>query len=182
MTNTLSKLSPKKVIYTLSGLAVILLFSLFIENLVHANAKEGKKFGEWVVACNKNDKKNKTCFLSFTLSSKSKDSKNEQFVANFKMGYFGKDKKLQMEQVLPFGINLPAGTTLVANKEAVARGTFLTCEAFGCIALTDLKDSDIATLEKDNGAFIGLFSSNGKQINFPLPTKGMKEGLAALKQ
>ena len=182
MTNVISKLGPSRILYTLSGLAMIFLFSLFIENYVHASPKEGKKFGDWVVVCDKTDKKQKICFLSLTLSSSSKDSKESQFVANFKLGYFGKENNLQMVQVLPFGINLPSGTTIASNKKAIAQGMFTTCQAFGCIAVTSLKDSDIAALEKDKNAFIGVFSSDGKQINFPLATQGMKEGLAALKQ
>lgn len=181
MNNIMNMINTKKILYTLSGLTLLLLFSLFMQNYVYATPKEGKKYGNWVVACEKNNKQ-KTCFLSLTLSNTNKNAKQAQFVANFKLGYFGKEKKLQMIQILPFGISLPSGTTLAANKKAVAQGVFTTCEAFGCIAVANLKNSDITILEKDQGAFIGVFASNGKQINFPISTKGLKEGLEALKQ
>lgn len=181
MNKILSKFNTKKVLFSFSGIALVVLFSLFIQNYVSAAPKEGKKFGDWVVACEKDAKGKKSCFLSLTLTSSTKDKKDAQFVANFKLGYWGNPKKLQMVQILPFGISIPHGATIAADSKALGKAHFTTCQPFGCIAVAELKEKDIATLEKDKKSFVGVFSAEGQQINFPLSTKGLKEGIAALK-
>ena len=155
-------------------------------------AKAGQRFGDWAVACEKEGKKD-VCFLQQVLTSKeeakdSKDSKDKkeepkiQRVAEFRIGYFGGSKELKMIQILPFGTSLQAGTSIILSKDKlIAPGKFTTCQPFGCLAVADLTD-DIETLSTTKeDVFIGIITIEGKQVNIPLSTKGLKDGIDSLK-
>jgi len=180
----MTKLDTKKLLFTLSGLAIITLIVLFARTYnVHASTKEGERFGDWVIGCEKDEKNKQLCFLSQVLTTKNdKDENNPQHVATFRMGYLGKSKDIKMLQILPFGANLQSGTSIILGKDMIiAPGKFTTCQAFGCIAVADLTKQDLDSMINATEAFIGIISVEGKQINITLSTKGLKEGLAALK-
>lgn len=165
-------------------------------------AKAGERFGDWSVVCEKEPTQDgaaqrDVCFLHQTLTSqpspdassdkKDKKDKKEQApvqrIAAFKIGYFGGSKELKMLQLLPFGINLEAGTSIIISKDQeVSPGKFATCEPSGCLAIADLTDSiDKLTAEVDP-IFIKITTMGGKQvIKIPFSIKGLKEGVAALK-
>lgn len=184
------KINTKKALFTLSGLAIIAIIVMFGRTYdVNAAIKAGQTFGDWSVACEKEGKKD-VCFLQQVLTSKeeakdSKDKKNEpkiQRVAEFRIGYFGGSKELKMIQILPFGTSLQAGTSVILSKDKlIAPGKFTTCQPFGCLAVADLTD-DIETLSNTKeDVFIGIITVEGKQVNIPLSTKGLKEGVDSLK-
>jgi invasion protein IalB len=178
------KLDTKKLLFTFSGLAMITLIVLFARTYnAHATMKEGEKFGDWIAGCEKGEKGKQVCFLSQVITSQNeKDDKNPQHVATFRIGYFAKAKELKMLQILPFGTSLQAGTSIILGKDKlIAPGKFTTCQAFGCLAVADLTKQDVAALIDVTEAYVGLISIEGKQININLSTKGLKEGLEALK-
>ncbi len=178
------KLDTKKLLFTLSGIALVTLIVLFGRTYnVHANMKEGEKFGDWFVGCEKGEKNKQVCFLTQVLTSKNeKDEKNPQHIATFRIGYMGKTKDIKMLQILPFGINLQTGTSIILGKDMlIAPGKFTTCQAFGCIAVADLTKQDIDAMVGSTEAYVGVITIEGKQININLSPKGLKEGLAALK-
>lgn len=176
-------LDTKKILFTLSGIALVTLLSLFIQNYVHAAPKEGKKFGSWIVTCEKGEKNKKTCFLTQSLSTPAgEDGKSQQHFATFKIGYVSGSKDLQMIQILPFGLSLQSGSSVILSSDKlVSPGIFTTCQPFGCIAIAKITDKDLSEITKSEEFFVGVMAAEGKQVNIKLDPKGLKEGVAALK-
>jgi invasion protein IalB len=179
----MTKIDTRKILFTLSGIALITLLSLFIQNYVHASPKEGEKFGSWVVACEKGEKNKKICFLSQSVvRAAGEDQKSVQTIATFNLGYFGGSKELQMIEILPFGVNLQSGSTIILpENKLIAPGIFTTCQNFGCIAVAKISNKDLDEIASAKEAFVGILSAEGKQINIKIEPKGLKEGVAALK-
>ena len=187
------KVNTKKALFTLSGLAMIAIIVMFGRTYnVDAAVKAGQTFGDWSVACEKEDKKD-VCFLSQLLTSQAedknskdkKDSKEKpqiQRVAEFRIGYYGGSKELKMIQILPFGTNLQAGTSIILDKDKlIAPGKYTTCQPVGCFAVADLTDVIDTLTSATEATFVGIITIDGKQVNIPLSTKGLKEGIASLK-
>jgi len=174
------RFDTKRIIFILSGIGLITLLSLFVQNYAHA-AKEGKKYGNWVVTCEKG-KNQKNCFLTQSLTSAAEDGKGApQHFATFRIGYVNNSKDLQMIQVLPFGINLQSGSSIILSKDKLlAPGIFTTCQNFGCIAVAKISKKDLQAITKAKEAYVGVLSLDGRQINIKFDTKGLKEGVAAL--
>lgn len=179
----MTKMDTKKILFTLSGIALITILSLFIQNYVYAAPKEGKKFGSWTVTCEKDAKNKKTCFLSQTLTtSGTEDGKNAQHFATFKVGYVQGSKDLQMWQILPFGISLQSGTSIaLSDDKMLSPGIFTHCMNFGCIAISKIVAKDFSEIVKAKEAYVAVLSIEGKRLNIALDTKGLKEGVEALK-
>lgn len=167
----------RKVLFVLTGLALVTFLVLVgRSHYVEAAVKDGQKFDDWSVACTKDGKK-QTCFLSQVLSSKDDP---QQRIAEFRVGYFG-DKVLKMIQILPFGVNLQSGTSIIAGEKLIAPGKFTTCQQFGCIAVTDLSQESIDLILSSATNYVGMISAEGKQMNIVMSNKGLKEGIEALK-
>lgn len=179
----MTKLDTRKIFFTLSGIALITLLSLFIQNYVHAAPKEGKKFGAWTVTCDKGAGKKKSCYLSQAVSQVTgEDKKSVQTIATFNAGYFGGSKDLQMVQILPFGINLQSGSSIIlSGDKLISPGIFTTCQNFGCIAVAKIASKDLDAISKAKDVFVGILSAEGNQLNIQLDSNGLKEGVAALK-
>lgn len=176
----MDKLDTRKILFSLSGIALVTLLSLFIQNYVHAFPKEGKKFGDWVVACEKDTKNKKTCFLVQTMTTNIGDNKNQHF-ATFRLGSTPKSADLIFTQILPFGTSLRHGTSIILSGEKmVSPGVFTTCQNFGCIAMSKITKKDFNEIVKAKEAFLGVMSIEGKQLNINLSTKGLKDGVEAL--
>jgi invasion protein IalB len=171
----------KKNIFITLGIALIGAFVVIGRNSsIYAAVKEGARFEDWIVVCEKHEKNegktSKLCYLSQALT------KDEKKVAEFKIGYFGPEKNLQMIQILPLGVNVGAGSALVVDKEIIAPGKFLACYSYGCLALVDLKDTDLKRLYGKEETFIGVVIADAnKQVNFKFSTKGLKKGIEAIK-
>lgn len=175
------KSSYKKTLFILAGLSIIGASFFFSQsNIVKASVKEGKKFGDWTVSCLKDNNKKPRCFLVQQVTI-TKDDKM-QSVAAYQIGYFGKDKKLSMTQILPLGPNLLLGTAIISSDQLIAPGKFTTCTAEGCYALAEISNQDLDNiLSASNRLLVGFISAEGKQINLPISINGLKEGLLSLK-
>lgn len=170
----------KKTLFIIAGLSIIGASFFFSKsNIVEAAIKEGEKFGDWTVSCVKDDKKKQICFLVQQVTT-TKDDKT-QLVAAYQIGYFGKDKKLSMTQILPLGPNLLLGTSIISSEKLIAPGKYTTCTAGGCYALAEISNQDLDTILSSPNNVLGFISVEGKQINLPISTKGLKEGLISLK-
>jgi invasion protein IalB len=171
----------KKNIFVTIGLALAVSLIFVGKNTAtYAAVKEGARFEDWVVVCEKNeankDKNSNLCYLSQSLS------KDDKKIAEFKVGYFGPEKKLQMLQVLPLGVNVAAGSAIVVDKEVIAPGKFVACYNYGCLAIADLKEADLKKLYSPSDSYIGIFIAEAnKQVNLKFSTKGLKKGIEALK-
>jgi len=168
----------RKALFAITGAALlVLLVVVGRSSYVQAALKEGQKFDDWVVACEKDAKKKQVCFLSQVLSS-AEDPK--QKVAEFRIARFdGKD--IKMIQILPFGVNLQSGTSIISGKDLLSPGKFTTCQPFGCIAVADLTQGDLENIMTNETNAVGVIGADGKQTNIILSNKGLKEGLEALK-
>ncbi|MES2215053.1 MAG: invasion associated locus B family protein [Pseudomonadota bacterium] len=168
----------RKALFTLTGLALVTFLVLVgRSHYVEASPKEGQKFEDWTVTCTKENKK-EVCFLSQALSSKENP---EQRVAEFRVGYFG-DKTLKMIQLLPFGVMLQSGTSIISDDKLIAPGKFTTCQpVVGCIAVSELNKESLDTVLKSTANSVGLLTIEGQQINVVFSNKGLKEGIDSLK-
>ncbi|MCC8398579.1 MAG: invasion associated locus B family protein [Rickettsia endosymbiont of Labidopullus appendiculatus] len=174
----------KRSLFVTVGLAVIGL-GLFLGNpsRVDAAVKEGQKFLDWAVNCTTAADKKQVCFLSQTINS-TKDDK-QQVLAIYQVGYFGsgKTKILKMIQIIPPNVSIDPGTTLIiSSKKLIAPGKYVNCTKDSCQALADISDNDLKTiLSSNDNPSVGFMNSVGQQINLPFSTKGLEEGLKALK-
>ena len=175
------KTQIKQWLFIVTGLVIIgggVFFGKF--QVVNAAVKEAQKFEDWTVVCNKDEQKKQLCFLSQQVST-TKDDK-AQVIAVYQVGYFDKEKKLKMIQILPLGVNLQAGTSIISDKEnLVAPGKYSLCTAVGCHAVAELSDKDLNTILSSATNMLG-FMSEGKQVNLPISVKGLKDGIEALKK
>lgn len=183
------KVNYKKAIFVVAGLLAIgAALSFGKSSPVEAALKAGQKFDDWTIACDNasestNNKKNKqvkqTCYLTQALINK-KDEKTQQTIAVYRIGYFNNAKTLKIMQVLPLGVSLQTGTSIISSEKLIAPGKFTTCYADGCLAVADIKKEDIETMLASKQNFIAMMSIEGKQINLPISPKGLKEGIEAL--
>ena len=86
-----------------------------------------------------------------------------------------------MTQILPLGPNLLLGTSIISSEKLIAPGKYTTCTAGGCYALAEISNQDLDTILSSSNNVLGFISAEGKQINLPISTKGLKEGLISLK-
>ncbi len=171
--------SMRKVLFLITAVALIaFLVIIGRSSYVHASLQEGQKFDDWIVGCLK-DQKKPVCYLSQTLSSASDESKHR--VAEFRVGYFGGDA-LKLIEILPFGVKLHVGTTVISGKELIAPGQYTTCQSFGCIAVADLTKEDIDIIMSNDSNSVAIISVDSQQTNITLSNKGLKEGLEALQK
>lgn len=173
----------KQAAFVIIGLAVVsAAFLISRSNNVQAAKKEGTKFDDWVVSCSPKEAAEGTeqiCLLTQQISTE-KD-KNQEILAVYQMGYFGKEKTLKMLQILPLGVSLEAGTSIVSSKNLIAAGKFTTCTQAGCHAVANITNEDLKTILSNKENSVALMSAEGKQINLPFSTKGLQNGLDYLK-
>lgn len=175
----MTNISLHKALFGLTGIAAIILFVLIGRSpAVYAALKEGQKFDDWAVACEQGADKKQSCFLAQTLNSK--EGETLQQIAQFRIGYFG-TKTLKMLQLLPFGVALQPGTSIISGEKVIAPGKFTTCQPQGCIALLELSKDDLNAIISNDKNFVGVISIEGKQMNIPLSNKGLKEGVSSMK-
>lgn len=171
------KNSVKKVIFISSGLLIItfLFFSTKISLGNVANI-HGKKFGDWVVECSKNEQsKDEICILTQQVTIKQNDQQKP--IALFQIGYFGPKKELKLIQTLPLGIRLDSGTSVISQKKLIAPGKFVTCTTNGCQSVSLLSEEDLSSINSTTENFVAFMGLDEKQTTLPISTKGLKEGL-----
>lgn len=175
----MTNISLRKTLFGLTGAAAIALFVLIGRSpAVYAALKEGQKFDDWAVACEQDADKKQTCFLAQSLNST--EGEKTQQIAQFRIGYFG-TKTIKMVQILPFGVALQPGTSIISGEKLLAPGKFTTCQPAGCIAVVEFGKDDLNTIMSNDKNFVGMISIEGKQMNVPLSNKGLKEGVASMK-
>lgn len=173
----------KKSLFVTAGLAVMGLGLFFgSPSRVDAAVKDGKAFSDWVVKCTTSTDKKQICFLQQSLNS-TKDDK-QQLLAMYQVGYFGsgKTRSLKMIQTIPTDVSITPGTSIISSKKLVAPGKYVSCTKDSCQAIADISDNDLKTiLSSGSNPIVGFMNSVGQQVNLPFSTKGLEEGLKALK-
>ncbi len=142
-------------------------------------AAEQKVYGDWKLACQKSESaKKEVCALQQNITVK-QDEKQVP-VAAYEFTYTDK-KDLKMIQVLPQGVLLQPGTSLIVGEKVIANAKFTVCQNGGCIAVADIAKEDLKLILSKDSVALGMFNSEGKQTDLLVSTKGLKEGLEALK-
>lgn len=157
----------------------VLAMSFGISGYGIASVKPDQKFADWTVVCNGTDKE-KICFLTQQVNNTTEDKKTEA-IAVYQVGYFKKDKTLFINQIVPLGVAIQPGTSIISDKKLIIAGKFTICTNGGCNSLAEISNSDLNQLLSNEKAEVAIMFQDGKQVNLPLTTKGLKEGIKALK-
>ncbi|MDF2965601.1 MAG: hypothetical protein K0Q51_989 [Rickettsiaceae bacterium] len=173
-------MSKRSIFVTLGLACVVVLILIGRNSSIYAAVKDGARFEDWGVVCEKDEsssaKNKKVCYLSQSLN------KDDKRVAEFKIGFFGPEKRLQMIQILPLGVNLNAGSAVLVEQEVLASGKFFACYNYGCLSVADLNADVLKKLYSKSESFVGVVIADAnKQVNFKFSTKGLKKGIEALK-
>lgn len=176
--------SFKKGIFVIVGMAVIVgAFFLSKSSIVQATKKEGKQFDDWQVSCTPKDENSdapQICFLTQQVMIGEEDK--QQLLAVYQIGYFGENKDLKMIQILPLGISVEAGTSIVSSKNMVALGRYTTCTQAGCQAIANISEEELKKILATSENSVAFMNVEGKLINIPLSNKGLEKGLAFLRK
>lgn len=140
---------------------------------------KGKLYGDWKHTCEKlKDSKKTHCNIQQVISNKQDDK--EVPIASYQFSYTDK-KELKLLELLPHGILIQPGSSLIADKELLASGKFTFCQPAGCVAIADVSQGDLVNIYKAAEVSVVVMNTEGQQTGFPFSTKGLKEALAALK-
>lgn len=178
------KTNAKQLTFVILGLLIVTAVFTFSKlNVASAAKTDGKKFGDWQVACTPADEKTKTpevCMLNQQINVTQED-KTQQPVALFQIGYFGPKQELKLIQTLPLGVRIEAGTSIISSKKLIAPGKYTTCIAGGCQAVVSLSNADLKALFSNSENVVAFMNLEGKQLSLPISIKGLEEGLNYLK-
>ncbi|MDQ0534953.1 invasion associated locus B family protein [Azospirillum picis] len=142
----------------------------------------GKGFGDWQSECETPADGKPRCFVSQTRVVQDQQSGQPTRLLKVSVGYLAPDGKPVMVAILPLGIDLRAGAALRIDDGAPLALALQQCLQEGCIANMALDDKALNALRKSKGAQILLRPYNGQQtVAIPVSTKGITDGLAALK-
>ncbi len=173
----------QKLIFVFLGLVTMLcIFLLSKSTHVQASQKDGKKFEDWSVNCNKEDPKaniSSVCLLSQQINITQDNT--QQPLALYQIGYIGPQKELKLIITLPLGVRLDAGTSIISSKKLIAPGKFTVCTQSGCQAVSPVSEEDIKNILSSTDSTIAFMNMEGKQVAIPFSTKGLAEGLKFIK-
>ncbi|NRB10717.1 MAG: invasion associated locus B family protein [Rickettsiaceae bacterium] len=183
------KLSIKQVVFVLTGLIIIsATFFFYKSNYAVAAKKSGKKFGDWTVVCAaqlKDSEESQQCFLMQYFFQKIKDENNKEqnvHYATYQIGY-NQDGAIVMIQVLPQGLAIEAGTSIVSSKDLIATGVFTTCDNNKCQARAIISEEDLKKIVANKQAGVAIMDfATGTQQVIPMHTDGLEKGLKYLQK
>lgn len=176
-----------RIAYIIIFTAIIVMASLLYQYKINANLKDGEKFGDWQAICqNVKDEKGKSvknCFI-VQQAMQTKEDKTQVKISEVQFGYgnYEGKKELLMSIIVPLGVHLPTGVTVIAEgKDLILPAKFLTCSQQGCIAVTNVTKEEKAKLLKSKKLEVAvIINNNKKQIQLPLSNKGLTKALSAL--
>ncbi len=142
--------------------------------------KQDEKFGDWTVACMDGADKKKICFLTQQINNTTEDKKNE-VLAIYQIGRFKGGKDLYINQIMPLGVAVKPGTSIISDGKLIIKGEYTACTTSGCNALAEISKEDLKQFLGAEKNEVAIMLFDGKQINFPISKKGLKEGLKVLK-
>lgn len=145
-------------------------------------AEPGKVFGDWQTECETPADGKARCFLSQTRVMENKESKQATRILKVSVGYFTPDGKGVMVVILPLGVDLRAGATLTIDDGKPLPLSYQQCLQDGCLANAPMDEAAMNALRRSKGAQVAVRPYGGAQtLAFPISTKGITDGLAALK-
>ena len=169
---------------------VALLFLFVTSSYAAGNVKEYGKFGDWQVSCEQTstNAKDRVCYVSQSLTANDKNSKKTYHIAHYRIGYYsGKNKPLELHEIISYevgdlsGLFLPIGTSVIADKAIIAKGSYVIANTTSCIANAQItkKELDVMIKAKDLSMAIIRFSDK-KQINIQISNKGLRAAMNKL--
>ena len=141
---------------------------------------EEKNFADWKVVCSKNNDTKKTSCVAQQIITVKQEEKDVP-IATYQFMY-GEKKELKLIQILPQGLLLSAGTSVIAADKILAPGKFTICQAQGCVAVSDVSKEDLAVILSAEKVSIAVLDANGKQANIVMSVKGLTEALEEIKK
>ena len=164
---------------TLQPLWLILLLLILLCGQPVMAAKEGDRFDDWTVGCEKlgeGDKAQDRCFIYQTVVNNDTD----QPVLQVAIGYLPGDNKPAAILTVPLGVVLPAGMGISVDDSETIRIPYERCVPKGCIAGIPLDDKIIGQFKRGLKAKV-LLHDGTQRIALPVSLKGFTKGFDALR-
>jgi len=158
-------------------LTTLLLALLFLFSCgVSAAAKDGKKYGDWIVSCQKSkaDKKNRCGIMQEAKGKKGnvlavmsiwKPPKQNNPVAMF---------------TLPLGIYLPSGIGLKIDDGSVKRIPINRCSPKGCHTMIVLDRDLLETIKQGSNAKVGFSLTKKRNMTVTFSLTGVTVGIYSI--
>jgi len=147
-------------------------FGVLSSDSADAAAKDGQVFGDWVARC---ATAGKTCRVSQTQVG---EGGARLFEISF--GKIGAKGEFGVVAMVPLGIQIPGGVAIQVDGKQINMPV-LQCLPNGCQAGTTLDDAATKLLEKAKSMLIGMLDANGKTVTIAIQTKGLADGLQAIR-
>jgi len=152
--------------------AVIFALSVFaLPQAVHAEAKVGERFGDWVFECTALAEDKTACALTQTIMSK----KGNQSLVKFSLSRNEQKGHIQLTAVVPLGIHLPSGISGAIDQGKPFQYITQTCVRQGCIANYAPDGGFLKAMQAGQKLGIKFSGNGGKQ---PIAIEGSLNGLA----
>ncbi|MXV43591.1 invasion associated locus B family protein [Saccharibacter sp. 17.LH.SD] len=129
-------------------------------------------YHDWSLSCHVENEK-KQCVVS----QQAFDSKTRQRF--FSIQFRPQGEQIRGVALLPFGLDLPRGMTLITDGLPVGDiYSFTTCLPEGCVVPLDLDEGQLGGLVKSKKAALSFTSISGQVMKLPLSTNGLQQALA----
>jgi invasion protein IalB len=132
-----------------------------------AAAIDTKAFDDWVVRCPTAPKAMPCDAVQLLLEPESK-----QRVLSVSVAYDGAKKSHVVRIVLPLGVWLPSGVTIVAGETKIEKVVVRRCEPFGCVVEGLLDPALRESMRKGGEAKIVVFDQAQKPLDLKFSLKG----------
>jgi len=150
---------------------------------VQAAPKDGEKFDNWAIKCEKPDAKAKekgateVCYAFQNVVTK----EGNQRVLNIAVGYAPKIPDPVALITLPLGIALPPGAALTLDDDKPIRFPIERCEPGGCRAGLKLEKTLLDKINAAKKVQLGFSDDAHRPVQIPLSMKGFTAALKTLK-
>lgn len=155
--------------------------SIVFTSSVMAAPKDGAKFDNWAIKCEKSGEQDKdkieVCYAFQNVVTK----EGNQRVLNVAVGYAPKIEDPVALITLPLGIALPPGAGLTIDQDKPIRFPIERCEPNGCRAGLKLEKVLLDKLNKAGKVEVNFHDGAHRPVKVPLSMKGFGEALKSLK-
>lgn len=131
-----------------------------------------KPFQDWVVRCPRAPQPLPCDAVQMLVEPKSK-----QRILSISTAYDNAKSSYVMRMVLPLGVWLPKGATIVAGATKLEKVQIVRCEGFGCVIEGPLDASLQAAMRKGGEAKVIVFDQTQKPLDLKFSLKGFGEAV-----
>lgn len=150
--------------------AVALTVLALVSFSASAQERDTKEFDKWMVVCEPQEDKTKSCGLtqSFYLQKKGEEQKAFLFAATINAGEKG-NKFLFLRT--PLGVNLNKGISMGIDDKTAITHSYRVCNALGCFAPVDLDDALLKSMKAGTAMKISFLLNTGRTVNVEVTLK-----------